>query len=742
MTEIREDVEDDAEDQALIEQEGRLTNWKHEPDLRELKKTVEDARPYQQLQIQKISRWLDNLNITGQAKLKPQAGRSKIQPKLIRKQAEWRYSALSEPFLSSDKLFKVDPVSWDDRAAAQQNELVLNWQFRTKLNPIMLIDQMVRTCTDEGTVILRTGWNRDTVLEKVMAPVWTYYPIQEEQAIQALQQAMELQQTNPDQFTMLPLEVQEAARYSTEIGQPVFAEQTGEQEVEQEKVLVNEPTVEVINTANLIIDPMCGGDPDKALFMHYSDELSRSYLERDGRYKNLDKVNWGGQSILAQPDHETRGPSELNFEDKARQKVILNEHWCYYDIHGDGRLTAILVAWIGDVVVRCELNPFPDKKPPFTFIPYLPVKRSVYGEPDGEVLEDNQKILGAVTRGVIDMMARSAAGQRGMAKSMLDVPNKRRFDRGEDYEFNPNIHPANGIIEHKYPEIPNSAMNMIGLQNSEAESMTGVKSFSNGMTGDALGKTATGARGALDAAGRREMGILRRLAKGMSIVGRKVTAMNQEFLSEEEVIRVTNETFIKVRRDELQGHFDFKIDIATASEDAAKAEELSYTLQTMGPNLDLNMSKIIMAEISRLRRMPDLAKQIREYEPQPDPLAQRKAELEIELLQAQVALTMAQAQERQGKSELDSAAAREKQGKADQNDLDYVEQETGTKHARDIDKIEAQNEGLNRHEITKAILSQRPAGAQNPESSVPDAPPPGAIAQAFGYNELEKARSQ
>jgi hypothetical protein len=37
-----------------------------------------------------------------------------------------------------------------------------------------------------------------------------------------------------------------------------------------------------------------------------------------------------------------------------------------------------------------------DKKLPFISVQYLPTRKSIYGEPDGALLEDNQKIIGAV----------------------------------------------------------------------------------------------------------------------------------------------------------------------------------------------------------------------------------------------------------------------------------------------------------------------------------------------------------
>jgi hypothetical protein len=231
------------------------------------------------------------------------------------------------------------------------------------------------------------------------------------------------------------------------------------------------------------------------------------------------------------------------------------------------------------------------------------------------MLEDNQKILGAVTRGMIDLLGRSANAQQGMAKGMLDPLNKRRFENGQDYEYNPNQNPNNGLIDHKYPEIPQSAMLMLNLQNQEAEALTGVKSFSGGVSGESYGQVAAGIRGVLDAASKREMAILRRLAKGITEIGNKFIAMNAVFLSEEEVIRVTNTEFITVKREDLKGNFDLEVDISTAEVDDAKAKDLGFMLQTIGPNIDSQITMKILAEIAELKRMPELAHDLKSWKP-------------------------------------------------------------------------------------------------------------------------------
>jgi hypothetical protein len=265
---------------------------------------------------------------------------------------------------------------------------------------------------------------------------------------------------------------------------------------------------------------------------------------------------------------------------------------------------------------------------------------------------------------------------------------------GQDYEFNGNVDPRQAVFMHTYPEIPMSAQFMLQLQNQEAESLTGVRSFSQGVSGQSLGDVAAGIRGALDAASKRELGILRRLSNGLVKVGRKIISMNAEMLSEEEVVRVTNEEFVKIRRDDLAGDFDLRLSISTAEEDNNKAQELGFMLQTMGPNMDPELAKMILADIARLRKMPDVAQRIENYKPQPDPMVQHKMQLEIQLLKAQLANEMANANKLTAGAGLDRAKtgtelakARLAGSDADLRDLDFLEQESGTKQERDLQKI-------------------------------------------------------
>lgn len=679
-------------------------HWTKPPTLRELKQDQQEARAIHIGRVEKISTWLDNMNMTGKNILKTPGNQSSIQPKLIRKQAEWRYAALSEPFLSTVDVFNVNPVTWEDKEAARQNELLLNYQLNTQLDKTRFIDEYIRTAVDEGTVIVQLGWEfqEETYTEEVPDIEFRVNP----ELAELHQELMQMQQMSPSQYnTDVPEELKQAHEMSMQSGQPIEPVDLGTFTV-QEKVrtLVNRPTLEVCDFRNIMIDPTAQGDLEKANFIIKSYETSKYLLKKDGKkYQNIDKINIDSSSVLASPDHSAKlAEQNFNFKDDARKKFVVYQYWGKVDIDGSNNVVSIVAEWVGDVLIRMEESPFPDKKLPFIMEHYLPVRKDNYGEPDGALLEDNQKVIGAVTRGMIDILGKSANGQTGIRKDMLDSVNRKKFESGKDYEFNSNVDPRQGVFMHVFPEIPNSAQFMLQLQNMEAESLTGVKSFSQGVSGASLGDVASGIRGALDAASKRELGILRRLSNGIVKIGRKLITMNAVFLSEEEIVRVTNEQFIKIRRDDLPGNFDLSLSISTAEEDNNKAEQLAFMLQTVGPNMDPELSKIILSDIARLRKMPDLAQKIISFQPQPDPFQEQMKQLEMAKLQADIALLESKTQEnyadiqlRGAKSGTEAAKQQHLKSDTDLKNLNFLEQESGVtqKREKELHSLKAQADG-------------------------------------------------
>ena len=677
------------------------TEWKNPPSLSLLKEDVSRAANAQAGHQARIHKWLDYRNATGSVAVCKVKGRSTFVPKLVRKHAEWRYTDLSEPFLSNQKIFQVNPVTYEDAHAAKQNELLLNSQIREGM--VRFVDEVVRDFVDTGTVIVRTGWDykEETFYEDT--PLFTLEVSKNERAIELFQRLDGALESGQDLST-LPAETVAAYNMTKSTGIPHIARKTGTKRQKVTKVTANKPTATVVDFKNIIYDPSCNGDLRKASFVVNRFHANIAELKSTGLYKDLDKIQIASEvSTMTQEQYESRAHEDISgfsFVDDTRKKLTVYEYWGYFDIHGDGTLVSIVVVWVGDTFIRMEENPYPDRKIPFHSGSNLPVKNSVFGEPDAELLADSQDTLGATQRGIYDILGRSANAQVGMRKDALDFNNRKKFDKGLNYEYNGGATPSDIFFMHTFPEVPTSALNLLQYTNQESESLTGIKAFNGGISGDSLGATATGARGALDAASRRKLGILRRLGELFTSIGRSYISMNSKFLSDEEVVRVTNDTFIPVRRDDLSGQLDLIISVSTAEEDEAKAQELAFMMQTIGNNTDPAITNMILADIADLRKMPTLAEKLRNYEPKPDPIAQETAMLTLELLKAQIANESAKANENNANAEYDRAKAQTevataglRQSERDRSDLDYLEQEAGITQQRSLENIQAQSQG-------------------------------------------------
>ena len=612
--------------------------------LRSLKEDLRASDRLRQEWFNKIHEWRNETS--GKPYGNEVKGKSKIVSQDIRKQLEWMLPTLADPFLSTPDIIKCNPVTFEDVLAARQNELILNTQFCRKFPRYNFLMKALKVLATEGTLVVQTGWDYEDEEVDTMVETVGSHPL-----------------TGEDTIVMSKEKVT--------------------------RIKKNQPTAVVCRNEDIYLDPTCMDNMDKCQFVIHRYETDLSTLKADGRYKNLDKVameegakyDYG----FIQQDH-----TFFKFSDKARKKMLVYEYWGNYDIDEDGFAEPIVCAWIGNTIIRLQSNPYPDKKPPFIVVPFNAVPFQMHGDSLASIIGDNQKVKTAIIRGIIDNMAQSNNAQVGMRKGALDMANRKKFLEGKNFEYNGT---PNDFWQGSYNAIPSSVFDILTVMNNEIESQTGVKSFSGGITGSSLGSTATGARGALDATATRRISLVRNIAENLiKPLMRKWMAYNSEFLEEEEIVRITNDEFVPIRRDDLDGNIDIDISISTADDNAAKSQELSFLLQTMGPNQDFEINKMIMAEIARLSRMPELEKQIRAHQPQKDPaeeqakqLEMAKLQLELELMKADIADKNARAGEnvidaevKKAKMQVEMAKARKLGSEADGLDLDFlVKNESG-----------------------------------------------------------------
>lgn len=716
------------EDLAGIFKQSRkkLTDWKNEPTVEDLLYDINNAAPSHTAQVSKINNWV-KLLYADTDKKKIKQGRSGITPKVIRRLAEWRYGSLSTSFLNERKIFSVNATTPQDIPAAMQNELVLNYQFNTQIDRVKFINDLVRAAVNEGTAIIRIGWETEFQIKEREEPVYVYVQPEPSQGMELMQLMDQIgQETQQNQlasseeseiFQSLSPEMQESIKASYEYGQPVIAQGTGKtQKIKEEVQTKNCPSIKVIPNSSLIIDPSCEGDFEQARFAVYSFTTSYSELKAAGIYRNLDDIfisdsnsiltdniiGMDDQSFALANDQEI---NSFQFKDKARKRLQAYEYWGYYDIDGSGIVQAIVATIVDNTLIRLERSPFPDNKLPFVVIPYLPVKGSVYGEPDGALIKDNQEIIQALTRSMIDIQARSANGQVARPKGFLDAINAKKFNAGEDYEYNPTgVHPAEAIYMHTANEIPQSIMTLLQQQYADAEASTGVKSFQGGIDGNAYGQAVAGMSQAITALTQREGDILFRLNKGLEKVGNKILSMNQVWLPEKTTVAITQQEFIPIVRDELVGDFYLQVSIKSNSEAEGKAQQLTFVAQTLGNDVDFNIRKIFIFEICKLYNLDAMGAAIRDYEPQPDPMQQQMQQLQMQELQAKIDKLTAEAEYFRSRGEFVEAQVDDVQATTDQKSLDFLEQQSGIKHRRQKEIVESQAEAQNRGKVAQELI--------------------------------------
>ena len=686
-----------------------LTDWKNEPSFEQLDNDVKGMSGIQESIREDIRRYKELRE--GGKKILVRKGKSSMRPLLVRKQQEWKIPALEQPFLNSPRMFQVSPRTSDDVDSAKQNSIMLNYQYDTLIDKVSLVGDAVRTFVTEGTVVIKTGWEAVYDVETVRKEVPDYLSAEDSMAF--IQQALQDGKMSREQ-----------AKTLLEGGKPIQVG-TKIESVEQEVLVKNQPVHEVLDGANVGIDPTCEGDLSKAKFIWHEFETDYATLIENqfdpetgrGYYKNVaEAISKGGESSdyydLNSPD---KLMDKFKFTDKARKKLKAVEYWGYWDIENNGELVGIVAEWVNDVLVRLEKNPFPHKRLPFSIARNMPVLRSTRGEPDAELIAENQEAIGKLIRAAHDISSTNAVGQEFIDNNLfVSQADKQQYDAGNTVYVNSGMDVKRAIYRRGVEPIDPAVFNMIQTNTQEAETLTGVKPFAGGGgSGAGLGLAKIG----LDATAKRDLSTLRSLSAMFVDMARMVVAMNQTYLEEEQVVRVTGNDYVTIRRDDIQGNMDLRVSISTPEKDAQQAESLSMVLQTNAASMDPELYKIVLAKILDLQYLPEEAEKVRTFKPEPDPIKQKIQEYELENarlineklkadtvgvqsivaerasrstenINADIKNKLAQAELRVAQAELAAAQAELAKSKSDEIDLSFMDKQSGAFDKRKFDKRE------------------------------------------------------
>ena len=638
-----------------------------------IKQDYTNCMSYNEIWHTKIDDYLSHYHCTNNLYTQTNENSSKIISRDIKKYIEWFHSSLLDSFTSTQDIIKVNPKNAMSVDSARNAEAILNMQFCRQNNRYDFISKALKVLCIEGTCIVKTGWDfqlgeRDIVYYEEEPDISN--DLLEEGLIGGIQLDKNIINTMIQDGSIPMKQTKKSERVEIPI--------------------VNKPTAKVVNNKDIFLDPTCNGDIDNMQFIIHrydidyttlisnTDKYDKSAIE-SAFNKMLDRENQNDRFDRYDISKKTL---DFKFTDKSRKKVTMYEYWGNYDLDKDGIAEPIVCCWIEDTVIKLDKNYYPDNKPPFVITPLIPIPFQLFGEGLGENLKEIQQLNTALYRALINNTARSSYNQVFYSKNAISPDEIANLEKGFDVGVNAQD-VRNAVMQGSFPQIPNSVFNLLQILEKDANAITGIITQPT-MNTNIIGENA-GTRGQqIDSGNMRKLMIVKNISESMiKPILRKWLAYDSELLEDEIIIQNTgNNNFEIVKRDDLYGEVDLELAISTNEDNSAKARELAFLLQTLGPTLPPEITQSITVKISDLLGMYDLSQNIINYKPQPDPMQQELAQAQLELLKAQISELQTKAGRnqvdatlRQAKSMVEEAKAKSISEDIDAKQLNYYQKE-------------------------------------------------------------------
>lgn len=288
-------------------------------------------------------------------------------------------------------------------------------------------------------------------------------------------------------------------------------------------------------------------------------------------YTNLDKEN--NDSI----DEET------NQTDTGRRKVVLYE--CYVNINmsddPNGQLTPMIITVAANTILRLEENTY-ERHPFFVLAPRIDPHKVWPKKGFVDLIAQIQHAKTAIIRQMIYSLALNNDSRLAVNTPMLldinDVLEGRQIVR------------INGDIKQAVQQLPPTEIqawtfNMLEYLDAAKENRTGITRYNQGLDSNSLNKTATGINIITQSSNQRLELIARIFAEtGLRDMFKFLIKLNQLFVSQETVIRLTNEPMM-IKPDDLDGEYDLVINSGMGS--GAKEQNLQ----------DMQMLNVLMQQL-------------------------------------------------------------------------------------------------------------------------------------------------
>jgi len=531
--------------------------------------------------------------------------KSSIVMKEIAKQIEWQKPAIMEPFTSTSNPIRIKTSRNENRSRIMQK--YLNGQFAGEFDREDFMDKLSDVLLREGTVWVRTGWDYSEIKNTEVIP-------------NATMDSLLLDKREPSDIKQNKDGTYRVKYDSTEM-------------------VRNMPTLEICRNEHIFPDPSAR-TMEECRFIIYKKYMTISELREDGIYdeskidrleskiRSSEREDTGLGSVRDSDDRDYGYDSTYQPKDIARKKVAILEYWGLYDLDGDGIAEPIVATWADKE--ECDLhigeNPYPSKKIPFERGVYSARPFSLWGNALAYFIGDNQKVKSGIMRGILDNMSLANNGQKFVQRGALDYVNFKRLRNGEKHIV---VNKPDAIADGSYNNLPPSLFTVMEMINQETKDLTGNTGYNAYSRSDNSEDNPT----QLTMSQQRIAGTVRNVA---NVIGKSL----KEWLSMAEVFLTNEQIEGMFTQQDAVDYFAFEdskfvqttVKVGTEATRSMRIQQLNMLMQqskVLGERTPEDTISALTAEMFELFDMYEKAEEIRNYKPQPNPMAIKMQELEI-----------------------------------------------------------------------------------------------------------------
>lgn len=465
---------------------------------------------------------------------------------------EWALPSLMKIFCGSDNVVTIRGATEEDDDSAEIMQDLVAYQFLRKNKFFELLYNWIKDSLITGMGIVKCYWEREDGLKPEVASLGAL-------AYAYLQQSgVQIQSTEgPDMF----------GNYKVTYMRPYYVK--------------NMPKMENILISEFLYSPDAK-TLEEANFVAHKKRVNMSYLkkkEQQGVYANVDKVKSTDSNGSQKDDIEQligdNYDSTTSSSDRARDKVVIYECYTKIDINDDGILEDMIVTIAEDTILRIEENymgrhPFFDLSP--TKDPHRVWTKRSYAELIGEL----QDLKVALMRQIMQNVALTNDPKMVLSEEAINIDD---YVKGRAViRKKPGFQMQDVAMAMPPTPLHPWTFQFLEYIEGQKESRTGITRYNQGLDGSSLNKTATGISAIMSASNQRLELIARRFAEtGLVELYRFVIGLNQRFIDQETIIRLTNRT-LNIKPDDLSGEFDL---VVNAGVGISTKESVMMNLQTI-----------------------------------------------------------------------------------------------------------------------------------------------------------------